>query len=118
MRRIIKVCFAAIHQIDVYPSVVVVVEECAAGTAGLRQMLGSGFPCLMRPRDATERRWYLFEGRERCRVFSEEKGQSREPGGAGENTQIAKECAPGKPCPRPVGLLIHSVGDVLLGHSN
>ena len=72
----------------------------------------------MRPRDATQRRWYLFERRERCRVFSEEKGQSREPGGAGENTQIAKECATGKPCPRPVGLLIHSVGDVLLGHSN
>ena len=51
-RRIIEMTLAAVDQVDVHPTVVVEVEEVAAGSAGFRQMLFSRLACRVYPLNA------------------------------------------------------------------
>src|SRR5208282_1539631 len=61
-RRRIKICLAAVDQIDVHPAVVVVVEEGTPGAARFRQVLFGGLAGGVNPRDAAAGRRNLLEG--------------------------------------------------------
>src|SRR5438445_10345232 len=66
--RIIKIALAAVHQIDVHPSVVVVIEEGTAGSSSFRQKHLRRPPVTVHPSDPTDRWQYLFERLRRSRA--------------------------------------------------
>src|SRR5262249_8580163 len=59
----VEVTGPAVHQIDVHPSVVVVVKKSAAGAHGFRLIHIGRKPCYMGPGDAAARRRNLLKGR-------------------------------------------------------
>ncbi len=52
--RVKEVTFATVHEIDIHPAVIVVVEECTSGTRRLRQILRRGFTAGVRPGNAAQ----------------------------------------------------------------
>src|SRR5262249_5766802 len=59
----VKVTGPAVHQVDVHPSVVVVVKKSAAGAHGFRLIHIGRKPCYMGPGDAAARSGNLLKGR-------------------------------------------------------
>ena len=61
LRRLIEIARSAVHQIDIHPAVVVVVEKGAAGAHGFRKMRQRRTSIDMRPADTARGRWNLFK---------------------------------------------------------
>src|SRR5262249_35357052 len=57
--RIVEVTLAAVDQVNVHPTIVVVIEKSAAGPGCLRQIALWRFACSVRPFDAAHLRWNL-----------------------------------------------------------
>src|SRR5439155_12573575 len=103
--RIVEIAAAAVHQVDVHPTVVVVVDERAARARGLRQV-HLGRPAVrVYPRDAARSRRDLLKGGRRgslsrsgARRYSceREPGAWRSAAAEGGATQCFQKPWPGK----------------------
>src|SRR5450631_406725 len=61
VRRIVKIAFPAVDQINIHPAVIVVIEKRTAGSARFRQVLFRRLARRVYPPDTAARRWDLFE---------------------------------------------------------
>ena len=89
---IVKIAFAAVDQINVHPSVVVVVEKSAACAGGLGQIFLRRLARGVFPGDATRRGRNFLEGIKRSRAMREQDATSR------ENEPLAIEHIPAEIC--------------------
>ena len=71
---IVEVALAAVDEIDVHPSVVVVVEKGAACAGGFRQIFLRRLAGGVHPGDAAAGGWHFFEGIGRCSTSEATQG--------------------------------------------
>ena len=91
LRGLVEIARAAVHQVDVHPAVVVVIEEGAAGAHGLGQVVLGRCGVVVNPANAAGFRRDLLE--ERARIGRRGRPQQGQAGGSGGEELAAVDCA-------------------------
>src|SRR5262249_16003551 len=76
---IVEIALAAVDQVDVHPTVVVIIEESATGSGRFRQVVFRRAPVYMTKGDAASRCGYLFEQWEHGFLTKKPRSSKRSP---------------------------------------
>ena len=90
-----KITFAAVHQIDVHPAVVVIVEKCDTWSGALREVLFRGMRGIVHPSNSALLRRNYLEGKLGS-VCLRKDGAPRQ--NQGSCDRLRQEVPPGQSC--------------------